>query len=124
VFLSSVALVAPFFPIMVKQARGDMNFAGAFFPLAILSTVIFLPLIGPLEIKGLKVNPLDLAKPLFMTLLLPMAIGIAARYFAKTIVTRIVPTVNVIAKIITLVMLIQCFVVYARPMAETAGSIE
>ena len=122
-FFSSVAPIAPFFPIMAKQARGDMSFAGALFPLAIIGTVVFLPLIGPLVIKGLTINPLDLAKPLFMTLLLPMAIGIAARHFAERIVIMIVPAVNAIAKIITLLMITQCFVIYAPEMLATAGSL-
>ena len=121
-FFSSVAPVAPFFPIMAKQARGDMSFAGAFFPLAIIGTVIFLPLIAPLVIKGMTINPMDLGKPLLMTLLLPMAIGVTARHFAETTVTKLIPAVNVIARIITLLMIAQCFVIYARPMAETAGS--
>lgn len=121
-FFSSVAPVAPFFPIMAKQARGDMSFAGAFFPLAIIGTVIFLPLIAPLVIKGMTINPMDLGKPLLMTLLLPMAIGVIARHFAETTVTKLIPAVNVIARIITLLMIAQCFVIYARPMAETAGS--
>jgi BASS family bile acid:Na+ symporter len=122
VYLSSVAPVAPFFPIMAKQARGDMSFAGAVFPLAVIGTVIFLPLIGPLVVEGLTINPLDLAKPLFMTLLLPMIIGVAARHFAETIVTKIVPAVNVIARIITVLMIAQCFVIYGREMLATAGS--
>ena len=121
-FLSSVAPIAPFFPIMAKQSQGDMSFAGALFPLAVIGTVIFLPIIGPLVIKGLSINPLDIAKPLFLSLLLPMAIGVAARHFAEKTVTKIVPAVNVIARIITLLMLTQCFVIYAPEMLATAGS--
>ena len=121
-FFSSVAPIAPFFPIMVKQVRGDMSFAGALFPLAVVGTVIFLPIIGPMVINGLSINPLDLAKPLFVTLLLPMAIGVAARHFAEKTVIKIVPAVNVIARIITLLMLTQCFIIYAPEMLATAGS--
>ena len=121
-YFSSVAPIAPFFPIMAKQVRGDMSFAGALFPLAVIGTVILLPLIGPMVVKGLTINPLDLAKPLFMTLLLPMIIGVAARHFAETIVTKIIPAVNMIAKIITLLMITQCFVIYGQEMLTTAGS--
>ena len=121
-YFSSVAPIAPFFPIMAKQVRGDMSFAGALFPLAVIGTVILLPLIGPMVVKGLTINPLDLAKPLFMTLLLPMIIGVAARHFAETIVNKIIPAVNMIAKIITVLMITQCFVIYGREMLTTAGS--
>jgi BASS family bile acid:Na+ symporter len=122
-FLSSVAPVAPFFPIMAKQARGDMGFAGALFPLAVIGTVIFLPLIGPRVIPGLTINPLELAKPLFMTLLLPMIIGVVLRYFADKLVVKIIPAVNAFARIITLLMITQCFVIYAPEMLATAGSL-
>ena len=121
-YFSSVAPIAPFFPIMAKQVRGDMSFAGALFPLAVIGTVILLPLIGPMVVKGLTINFLDLAKPLFMTLLLPMIIGVAARHFAETIVNKIIPAVNMIAKIITLLMITQCFVIYGQEMLTTAGS--
>ena len=121
-FFSSVAPVAPFFPIMAKQVRGDMGFAGALFPLAVIGTVIFLPLIGPRVIPELTINPMDLAKPLFMTLLLPMIIGVVLRYFADKLVVKIIPAVNAIARIITVLMITQCFMIYAKPMAETAGS--
>ena len=121
-FFSSVAPIAPFFPIMAKQARGDMSFAGALFPLAVIGTVIFLPIIGPLVIKGLSINPLDLAKPIFLTLLLPMAIGLAARHFAEKSVVKIVPAVNVIARIITFLMITQCFIIYTPEMLATVGS--
>ncbi len=120
--LSSVAPAAPFFPLMVEKARGDMNFAGAFYPLVVVGAVVFIPLFGPLVIKELTVSPWALAQPLFLTLLLPMAIGIAARHYAETAATKIFPAVNVIAKIVTLVMLSQCFVIYARPMLDTVGS--
>jgi BASS family bile acid:Na+ symporter len=122
VFISSVAPCAPFFPQMVEKARGDMSFAGAFYPLVVVGAVVLLPLIAPLVIEGLTVSPWALAKPLFLTLLLPMAIGVAFRHYAETAATKIFPAVNVIAKVTTLVMLAQCVVLYTKPMIETAGS--
>ena len=42
--LYSLAPCAPFFPLMVPKARGDMSFAGALVPLVAVGTVIFMPL--------------------------------------------------------------------------------
>jgi len=122
ILISSVAPCAPFFPPMVVKAKGDINFAGAFYPLVVVGAVVFIPLMAPLIIKGLAVSPLVLAKPLFLTLLLPLAIGAAVRHYAGTLATMISPTVIKIAKIATLVMLAQCVAIYTRPMLATAGS--
>jgi BASS family bile acid:Na+ symporter len=121
--ISSVAPMAPFFPIMVERARGDVNFAGAFVPVVIVGTVVFIPLIGPLVIEGLTVSPLELAKRLFLTLLLPLAIAAAVRHYADTVATKIFPAVNVITKIITLVAIIECLVLYGPPVVQMFGSL-
>ena len=120
--ISSVAPMAPFFPISVEKARGDMSFANAFVPVVIVGTVVFLPLIGPLVIEGLTVSPLELASRLILTLLLPKAIGMAIRHYAGTVATKIFPAVNVLTKIITLVALTECVVIYGPPVVEMFGS--
>jgi bile acid:Na+ symporter, BASS family len=120
--ISSVAPMAPFFPISVEKARGDVNFANAFVPVVIVGTVVFMPLIAPLLIKGVTVTAGALATRLFLTLLLPLAIGAAVRHYAGTVATQIFPAVNVITKIITLVVLIECVVIYGPPLLDTLGS--
>ena len=47
--LISLAPTAPFFPLMVRKARGDMSFAGAFMLVTTLGTVLLLPLMAPLS---------------------------------------------------------------------------
>jgi BASS family bile acid:Na+ symporter len=120
--ISSVAPMAPFFPLAVEKARGDVIFANAFVPVVIVGTVVFMPLIGPLVIEGMTVSPLALASRLFLTLLLPLAIGITIRHYAETVATRIFPAVSVFTKIITAVMIIECVLIYGPPLLETAGS--
>ena len=121
--LSSVAPMAPFFPITVERARGDVNFAGAFVPVVIVGTVVLMPLFGPLVIEGLTVSPLALAKRLLLTLLLPLIIGIAVRHYAEAVATKIFPAVNVLAKIITVVMITECIVIYGPPVVKILGSL-
>ena len=123
VLLCSLAPCAPFLPPMVEKARGDVSFAGAFVPLAAVGTVVFMPLIAPLLIKGLAISTVALAKPLFVTLLLPLIIGAAIRHYADTVATKIFPAAKVFALLTTLGMIVSCLVLYGPAMLDTAGSL-
>jgi len=122
VLLSSLAPAAPVVPLMVQRARGDLSFAGVFIPVVMVGAVVLIPLIGPLMIEGLTVSSADLAKPLFVQICLPLVIGAAARHYAETTATKIFPAVNVFARLVTLVMIVVAFVLFAQPMLETLGS--
>ena len=55
VLLSCLAPCAPFLPPMVGKARGDIGFAGAFIPLVVVGTVVFMPLMA--------VPPINVIRP-------------------------------------------------------------
>jgi BASS family bile acid:Na+ symporter len=123
VLLSSLAPAAPIVPLMVQRARGDLSFAGVLIPVVMIGAVVLIPLIGPLMVKGLTVSAADLAKPLFVQIFLPLIIGAAARHYVETMATKIFPAVNVLARVVTLVMIVVAFVLFAKPMFETFGSL-
>ena len=120
--LYSLAPCAPFIPVMVGKARGDVSFTAALIPIVAVATVVFMPLMGPLMIKGLTISPWDLAKVLLMYILIPLALGAAIRHYAELVATKILPAVNVIAKISTVLVGVCGAVVYAREMIATVGS--
>ncbi len=122
VILCSLAPCAPFIPPMVEKARGDANFAGAFVPLCALGTVIFMPLMAPLLIEGVVITTMSLAKPLFMTLLVPLVIGIAGRHYADAVATKIFPVVKKFALLTTLLTIVWSIVLYGQQMLDSAGS--
>jgi BASS family bile acid:Na+ symporter len=120
--LCSLAPVTPFLPLTVERARGDMNFAAALVPVVMVGTVILMPLLGPLMIKGVTVSAWSLARPLLVSVLVPLVIGVAVRYYAELVATRVLPAVHVMAKLTTVMVGVWCVVVYAPEMIETAGS--
>jgi bile acid:Na+ symporter, BASS family len=122
VLLLSLAPCAPFIPPMVEKARGDMSFAGALVPLVTVGTVFFMPLIAPLMIKGVTVTAVALAKPVLLTVLLPLVIGAAIRHYAGTVATKIYPAVRGFALLTTLGMIVCGFGLYWRQMLDTVGS--
>ena len=121
VLLTSLAPCAPFLQQMVGKARGDIGFAGALIPLVAVGTVVFMPLLAPLLIPGLTIDTWALAKPLLLTILLPLIIGAAIRHFSGTAATRIFPIVKRFALLSTILTILWCLVLYGQGMLNTAG---
>jgi len=120
--LISLAPTAPFFPLMVARARGDMSFAGAFLLVTTLGVVLFLPLLAPLLIEGLTVDAWSLAKPLLVMVLLPLLIGAIIGVFAPTAAKKLFPVVKKIGGIFLLICLALTLVLFGRDMLNTVGS--
>jgi BASS family bile acid:Na+ symporter len=121
VLLCSLAPCAPFLQQMVGKANGDVGFAGAFIPLVAVGTVVLMPVMAPYLIKGLTISAWALAKPLLLTILLPLLIGAAIRHYADQGATKIFPAVKGLALISTLLTVIACLALYGKSMLDTAG---
>ncbi len=121
--LTSLAPCAPFLQQMVGKAKGDMGFAGAFIPLVAVGTVLLMPLMAPLLIQGLVIDTWALAKPLLLTILLPLIIGALTRHFADSFSNRVFPLVKGLALISTLLTIVWCLALYGRGMLNTAGEL-
>ena len=121
VLLASLAPCAPILQQVVGKARGDVGFAGAFVPVVTIGTVVLMPLLAPVLIKGLTVSPAALAKPLLLTILLPMVIGAAIRHYADKAATKIFPAFKGLAFLSTLACIVWCLTLYGRGMINTAG---
>lgn len=120
--LLSLAPVAPFFPLLVGAARADMDFAAALMPLAMVATVLLLPLLAPLLIPGLSVNTWALAKPLLLLVLLPLIVGAVIRIGDARTAERILPVAKRLAGVCTLMMMSFIMVRYFREFVSALGS--
>jgi BASS family bile acid:Na+ symporter len=83
--------------------------------------VVLMPLMAPMLIKGVTISAWSLAKPLLLTILLPLVVGAVIRHYAATTATAIFTTVKVIAQLSTLVTIVWCLLIYGRGMLNTAG---
>jgi BASS family bile acid:Na+ symporter len=60
--LAGMAAGAPFLPKLVQVAKGDMAFAAGLMVMLMVITIAFLPVVLPLVLIGVQVNPQDIAK--------------------------------------------------------------
>lgn len=121
ILIGSLAPCAPFLAQMVGKARGDMGFAGALIPLVAVGTVVLMPLLAPLLVKGVTISSWALAKPLMLTILLPLIIGAAIRHYADTAATKMYPAVKGFALLATILTTVWCLTIYGQGMLNTAG---
>ena len=120
--LASLAPIAPFLPLAAMKARGDLTFTGAYILLGTVVTVVLMPVMAPLLIKGLALSAWPLAKPLITLVLIPLLIGVAIRFYKPTVAARIFPWVKKIGGIFLLLCLGTTLWIWGKDMLDTVGS--
>ena len=114
---------APFLPMIVEKAKGDLGYTAAFMLLAALGTVVFMPLAVPLLVQGLSVSAWAIAQPLIVVLLLPLAAGMAVLHRWPVLAKRSRPVVKKVTNIATLAVFVLCLAVYGAGLLGVAGSL-
>jgi BASS family bile acid:Na+ symporter len=75
--LLGCAAGAPFLPKLAELAKGNLPFAVGVMVLLMIVTVGYLPLVLPLLLSGVSVNPTKIAGSLVLLMLLPLGVGLA-----------------------------------------------
>jgi len=118
----SLAPVAPMLSILARKARSDMDFTAALIPLAMVATVVLLPLMAPWLMRGVTLNIWALAKPLLLLVLLPLVVCAALRVYVAPVAEKLSPLVKRLAGISTLMCLGFVVVFNFRDIIRTVGS--
>jgi BASS family bile acid:Na+ symporter len=113
---------APFMPMMVKKAGGDLGHTGAFVLLAAIGTVVFMPFAVPWMVSGLTADAWVVGRPLLFFVLLPFLVGMAVKRFAEPVASRFYPVVKKTTDITTLVMLVAMAIAYGKGFIGAIGS--
>jgi bile acid:Na+ symporter, BASS family len=120
--LLGMAPVAPFMPMMVERAKGDLAYTAAIMLLAAIGTLVFMPLAVPLMAAGLTADAWTIARPLLLWVLAPLVVGTTIRTVAEPVAARWRPPVKKITNLATVLMLVCMVIVYGRDMWGAVGS--
>lgn len=120
--LMSLAPTAPMLPILIRTAKADMDISAAMMPLAVVGTVLLMPLIVPFLIPGASVSSLALAKQLILTVLMPLVVGVIINVYLKNIAEKIFPYVKKLAGLTTLALLAFTVLMYWKELLDALGS--
>ena len=106
--LLGTAAGAPFLPKLAQIAKGNLAFAVGLMVLLMVVTVGYLPLVLPLLLPGVSVNPAKIARSLFLLMLLPLAGALAVKARFAVAAARTKPVLDRVSNLslILLVLLI------------------
>jgi BASS family bile acid:Na+ symporter len=120
--LVSLAPAAPFLPMMVRKAGGDLAYTAAFMLIAAIGTVLLMPVGVPLLVPGLSVEAWSVARPLIVLLFVPMAAGMAVRSLSGAAAARLLKVTRPIGSAATVVLLAAVVVRYFQGFVGAVGS--
>ena len=103
--LLGCAAGAPFLPKLAELAKGNLAFAVGEMVLLMVVTVGYLPIVLPLLLAGVTVDPGKIARSLVLLMLLPLAAGLALKAYYGGIAAQVKPMLDWISNI-SLVLLV------------------
>ncbi|HWS26868.1 MAG TPA: bile acid:sodium symporter [Xanthomonadales bacterium] len=100
---------APFLPKLAEAAGGNVSYSVGLMVLQIVGSVLFMPLALPLLVPGLEADSWRIAKPLLLTMLMPLGFGFAlalikAPWVAR--LARLVERISNLALVLVLILLV------------------
>jgi bile acid:Na+ symporter, BASS family len=99
---------APFLPKLAELAKGNLAFAVGAMVLLMVVTVGYLPIVLPMLLPGVTVDPWNIARSLVLLMLLPLGAGLFLKARYGELASRVKPMLDWISNIslILLVLLI------------------
>ena len=102
----ATAAGAPFLPKLVQGAKGNVAFGVGLMVLLMVVTIIYMPLVLPLLLQGVSVNPWDIAKSLIVLMLVPLGIGLLFKSHSPDTAAHWQPVMAKISSLAILVLLV------------------
>src|SRR5881394_681027 len=97
--LLGTAAGAPFLPKLAGIAKGNLPFAVGLMVLLMVLTVVYMPLVLPLLLEGVSVDPMKIARSLLLLMLLPLGVGLAVNAGFGSIAERMRAPLNRISTV-------------------------
>jgi BASS family bile acid:Na+ symporter len=120
--IASAAAGAPFLPKLVQLAKGNAAFSVGLMTLLMVATVIYLPIMLPILLPGASVNPMDIAKSLIFSMLLPLGIGLFIKARYEETANHLQPQMSQISSLAIVVMLVTILVLQFSTIIGTIGT--
>jgi BASS family bile acid:Na+ symporter len=113
---------APFLPKLAQSAKGPLGFSVGMMVLLMVGTIIYMPIVMPLLLQGVSVNPWDIAKSLIVLMLVPLAIGLLIRSHSVEDGERLKDLMGKISTLGLLIMMVTALALNISSIIDFIGS--
>src|SRR6516165_8381937 len=120
--LLGCAAGAPFLPKLAELAKGNLAFAVGVMVLLMVVTVGYLPIVLPLLLPGVSVDPLKIARSLVLLMLLPLAAALILRARREDIAAQVKPLLDRISNISLILLLVLITAANISKVVQVFGS--
>ncbi len=103
--LMATAAGAPFLPKLAQAAKGNLAFSVGLMTMLMVVTVVYMPIVLPLFLTGVTVNPWDIARSLIAALLIPLGIGLLVKARWESIAEGLEPLMTQASSVAVLLLL-------------------
>jgi len=120
--LCGLAAGAPFLIKLAEFAKADTALTVGLMVLLMITTVVYVPIVLPIFLKGSSVDPLAIASSLVILMLIPLAIGLFWRQRSADTAARIRPAVGLISTIGMVLVVVLTIVANFREVLSIYGT--
>lgn len=104
-FLTASAAGASFLIKLTETADADVGLSTAMLVILLPATIVYMPFIVPVALRGAETSAAIIAKPLVLTMLLPLVLGMVLRKISKSWSVVLRPILSPISSIALLVLI-------------------
>ena len=120
--LLGIAAGAPFLPKLAGLAKSDLAFAVGLMVLLMVLTVGYMPLVLPLLLEGVSVDPTKIALSLVLLMLLPLGAGLLVKARFGHVADRIRTPLNRISSLSLVLLIVLLLVTNIRNVFSLLGT--
>ena len=120
--LLGCAAGAPFLPKLAQLAKGNLPFGVGAMVLLMVITVAYLPIVLPLLLPGVTVNPVKIAQSLVLLMLLPLAIGLFVKARYQATAARVKPALDWLSNVSLILLMVLITVVNFDKVLQVFGT--
>jgi len=120
--LMATAAGAPFLPKLGEAAKGNVPFSVGLMVLLMVVTVVYMPIVVPLLISGVEINPWDIASSLIFLMLLPLGIGLFMKWRYKKAADGLQPAMAQTSTVAIAILLVTGVIVNFTAILDIIGT--
>ncbi len=121
-YILALAAGAPFLPKLTQFAKGNIAYAVGLMTMLMIVSVFVLPLILPIIVEGVEINPWDVAKPLVFLMLIPLGVALFIKQRYPDFADHAAKLLNSVTTVSLFALLFLFFAQFWEQILDTIGT--